>query len=84
MTGGSKGLRTKVIENKYSLRSVLNCDIYFDDVFVPDNNKLTKATDFVTGANVVLEKSRLSVAWIEAGIAAGAYEAALKYCLKRK
>ena len=63
---------------------VQNANISYKEVFVPNNMKLTHATDFSTGTNVVLEKSRLSVAWVEAGIAAGAYEAALKYCLTRK
>ena len=54
------------------------------DVFVPDKNKLTKATDFRTGTNVILESSRLGVAWVAAGVGCGAYEAALKYCLNRK
>ena len=40
------------------------------DVFVPDHNKLTYATNFATGTNVVLESSRLHVAWIAAGTAA--------------
>jgi len=63
---------------------VQNADIFYDDVFVPDHNKLAHANDFSTGTNLILEASRLSVAWVEAGIAAGAYEAALKYCLERK
>lgn len=54
------------------------------DVFVPDSNRLAKAKDFATGTNAVLERSRLGIAWMSAGVAAGAYEAALKYCLKRK
>jgi len=33
---------------------------------------------------VILEKSRLGVAWNIAGIATGAFEAALKYALNRK
>ena len=57
--------------------------IRYDNVFVPENNRLAYAKDFATGTNVILEKSRLGIAWILAGIAAGAYEAALKYCLKR-
>jgi len=72
-----------VIENKFSMPCVHNADIYYDNVFVADHNRLTHAKDFATGTNVVLEKSRLGVAWIEAGIAAGAYEAALKYCITR-
>lgn len=81
MTKGSKGLKTSKMENKYSLRMVQNADIDMKDVFVPDHNKLTHSKDFSTGTNAVLESSRLSVAWIAAGIAAGAYESALKYCL---
>ena len=84
VTKGSKGLHTSKIENKFSMPMVHNANIQYDRVFVPDHNRLTHAKDFATGTNVVLEKSRLGVAWIEAGIAAGAYEAALRYCLERK
>lgn len=84
VTKGSKGLKTSKIENKYSLRIVQNADITLDNVFVPDNNKLTHAKDFATGTNVILESSRLCVAWMIVGNACGAYEAALKYCLQRK
>jgi len=33
---------------------------------------------------VILESSRLGVAWMICGLACGAYEAALKYTLNRK
>lgn len=72
------------MHNKYSLRIIQNSCFEFHDVFVPDRNKLTHATDFAKGTNVMLESSRLIVAWMIAGVAAGAYEAALDYCLKRK
>lgn len=81
VTKGSPGLKTSKIENKYALRIVQNADIDMKDVFVPDYNKLTKAKSFATSTNVVLESSRLAVAWMCAGLAAGAYEAAIKYCL---
>lgn len=80
---GSKGLTTKKIENKYALRIVQNADITLDNVFVPESNRLAKATDF-SSANKILEHSRIKVAWGAVGIAAGAYEAALKYTLQRK
>ena len=54
------------------------------NVFVPDKNKLTKATNFANGTNKILMSSRLGVAWMVAGVGCGAYEAALKYCLERK
>ena len=81
---GSKGLTTKKIENKYSLRMVQNADIYLENVFVPDHNKLAKATDFATGTNKILEHSRIKVCWGAVGCAAGAYEAALRFTMNRK
>ena len=53
-------------------------------MFVPDNNKLEYATNFFVSAYKCLEHSRLKVCWGAAGGAAGAYEAALHYALKRK
>lgn len=79
-----KGHSTQKIQNKYSLRAVQNAHITLKDVFVPDANKLAKATNFTQGLNAVLETSRLAIAWVACGVAAGAYEAALKYCLERK
>jgi len=63
---------------------VPNADITLKDVFVPDFNRLEKARDFTTGTNKILESSRLAIAWAAAGVAAGAYEACLKYTLLRK
>ena len=51
---------------------------------MPTHNKLTKSKDFARGTNAILEASRLGVAWMIVGVAVGAYEAALKYTLKRK
>ena len=45
--------------------------------------RLAKATNFVTGTHMILEFSRLMVGFMAAGMASGAYEAALKYCLQR-
>ena len=84
VTKGSKGLKTVKIERKYSLRMVQNADIYLDNVFVPDNNRLTYGKDFQSGTAAMLESSRLIVAWMIVGVATGAYEQALRYCLQRK
>lgn len=80
---GTPGFEPKKMEGKWSLRMTQNADITLKDAFVPDNNKLTKAKDFASGTNAVLETSRLVVAWMACGLAAGAYENALKYTLKR-
>lgn len=77
------GLVTKKIERKMALRAVQNADIYLDDVFVPDHERMELAQDFATGTKEVLMHSRIFVAWIATGIAAGATEAAMKYCAER-
>lgn len=76
---GSKGLTTKKIEDKWSLRMVQNADIDMQDVFVADNNRLAYALDFAKGTNNILKHSRIFVAWIATGAAAGAYEHAFRY-----
>lgn len=53
------------------------------DCFVPDRNKLVHATDFSTGTSRILEATRIMVSWAAIGVSAGAYEAALRYTLKR-
>lgn len=77
----SKGLTTTKMEGKMALRMVQNADIKLENVFVPDANKLEKALDFEKSLNQVLNESRLGVAWACAGVAIGAYERCLKYCL---
>jgi len=60
---GSKGLSTSKMERKYALRLVQNADITFENVFVPNKNKLANAISFERSANKVLNESRLSVAF---------------------
>ena len=55
----------------------------FDNVFVPDANRLAKADTFETGLNANLLASRLTITWIFAGAMAGAFEAAYKYSMQR-
>ena len=76
----SRGLTTGKIERKMSLRAVQNADIIIHDVFVPDNERFELANDFATGTKEVLQHSRIFVSWIATGMAAGACEAAFKYC----
>ena len=56
---GSEGLVTKKMEGKMSCRMTQNADIFMDNVFVPDNMRLTKAKDFQSGTNALLRTSRL-------------------------
>lgn len=50
---------------------------------MPDHNKIANAIDFERGTNRILEATRIGVGWEAAGVAAGAYENAVKYALSR-
>ena len=52
-------------------------------MFVPDGDRFEKAKDFASGTNEVLMHSRIFVAWLATGMAAGACEAAFKYTKER-
>jgi len=81
---GAKGLSTSKIYTKMALRIVQNANIELQDVFVPDDFKLAKVKNFETGARPILIKSRAVATFCVAGLAAGAYEEALRYTLERK
>ena len=78
VNGGSPGLKISKIENKTSLRVVQNCDILLEDVFVPDDDRLPGANSFQDLVKA-LSFSCVIVAWISIGIAAGVYDACLRY-----
>jgi len=81
---GMKGLKTEKIEGKFALRSVQNANIFMEDVFVPEENKLPGATKFSDGVAVILASSRIFVSWAATGVVSGAYDAAIKYVRERK
>ena len=81
---GTPGMTVKVIENKIAMRGVQNCDIEFNNCFVPASQRLEKVTSFKNGPGKVLFVSRLYAAWLPVGIAMGAYDKAHAYCCERK
>lgn len=76
------GFMATKIERKISLRIVQNADITLTDVRVPAANRLADANSFRDTARV-LRQTRAEVAWLAAGVALGAYEAALAYATER-
>ena len=78
------GIRVENINRKLGLRMVQNGHIYLKDVKVSINARLEKGRTFNTGANVVLEHSRISIPWIATGIMSGVYEASVKHLRERK
>ncbi|MGO2110112.1 MAG: acyl-CoA dehydrogenase family protein [Pseudoclavibacter sp.] len=72
------GYTATKIEHKVALRMVQNADITLENVRVPAANKLEGANSFKNTSSV-LRETRAEVAWLAAGVAAGAYEAAVRY-----
>lgn len=81
--GETEGVAIKDIWGKVGKRAVLNADIRLDEVFVPKENRLAFVKRFRDMAQV-LGVGRYGVAWEAAGVAAGAFELALKYTMARE
>ena len=81
--GQTEGLTITDIWGKVGKRAVLNADISLDNVYVPAENRLAYVNRFRDMARV-LGVGRYGVAWEAAGVAAGAFELALKYTKERE
>ena len=79
----TQGVAINDIWGKVGKRAVLNADVILEDVFVPRNNRLAYVNRFRDVARV-LGVGRYGVAWEAAGVAAGAFELALKYTKARE
>lgn len=80
---GNPGLQVEKMQDKMALRIVQNGLITLTHCEVTEADRLQNANSFKDTASV-LRMTRAAVAWQAAGCARGAYEAALKYTLKRK
>jgi len=79
----SPGLKAEVIKRKLALRMVQNMHLTFDNVFIPEANRLPKAVDFSSTSKVLMH-SRIYVAWIACGISIGVYDSVINYVNERK
>ncbi|WP_425955311.1 acyl-CoA dehydrogenase family protein [Xylanimonas sp. McL0601] len=76
------GYRATTIEGKVALRAIWQAHIVLDDVFVPADAALPKATSF-KATSQVLFATRLAVSWSAVGHAIACYEAAVAYAGQR-
>lgn len=81
---GAPGLEVIKMENKMSMCMMQMAELKLTNVFVPDKNKLEFSVDFVVDIRNFIMATKLNAVWVMAGIASGAYEAALRYALERK
>jgi glutaryl-CoA dehydrogenase len=76
------GLTAPKIEGKFSLRASITGEIIMDNVFVPNDNILPKATG-LSGPFGCLNKARYGIAWGALGAAEFCWHAARQYTLDR-
>ena len=76
------GYSVRKMEGKIAQRTLQNGHITLDHVRVTEKNRLQRANGFRDVARV-LGMTRVGVAWIAVGCAAGAYERALAYAQRR-
>lgn len=81
---GTPGFRPGRKENKLGMRASETTELIFEDVRIPDANRLGEVGDGFRQAMKVLDGGRISIAALSLGIAKGAYEACLRYAQERQ
>lgn len=80
---GTPGFTAGKKENKLGMRASETAEMIFDNCIIPDTNRLGEVGDGFRQAMKILDGGRISIAALSAGIAKGAYEAALQYAQER-
>jgi alkylation response protein AidB-like acyl-CoA dehydrogenase len=81
---GTKGFTAKSMHGKLMWRASDTCELYFEDVFVPDENLLGKQGDGSKQMLATLDRGKIGIAAMGVGCAQGAYEKALAYAKERR
>ena len=81
---GTPGLEARKQHGKLGMRASTTSDIYFDDVFVPEENLVAPAGAGFKVAMQILDASRPIIGAQAVGIAQGAFDLALKHVNQRK
>ena len=80
---GMAGLSAPVIHGKVGLRASITGDIVMDEVFVPTEKQLPKASG-LKGPFTCLNSARYGIAWGALGAAEACWHTARQYTLERK
>ena len=77
------GFSAPRVEHKMGIRGSPTAELHFDDVLVPEENRLGDEGDGFKIAMATLDRSRLGIAAQAVGIAQGALDAAVAYAADR-
>jgi alkylation response protein AidB-like acyl-CoA dehydrogenase len=81
---GTPGFSAGRKEDKLGMRASETTELIFENVRIPDSQRLGEVGDGFHQAMKVLDGGRISIAALSIGIAKGAFEAALKYSQERE
>ncbi|RJP61853.1 MAG: acyl-CoA dehydrogenase [Ignavibacteriales bacterium] len=79
---GSKGFTAPEMKGKHSLRASVTSELIFEDVFVPEKNRLPN-TSGLKSALMCLNQARYGIAWGVVGAMMACYDSALNYAKSR-
>ncbi len=80
---GMKGSSAPVMHGKLSLRASVTSELIFEDVRVPDENRLP-GVQSLRGPLSCLNEARYGIVWGVVGAARACFEAALEYAMTRE
>ena len=80
---GMKGFTAPEMKGKHSLRASVTSELIFDNVFLPEQNLLSK-TEGLKNALMCLNQARYGIAWGVVGAMMACYDSALNYSKSRK
>ena len=81
---GMKGFIQKEMIGKMSLRASLTGELFFEDVFIPDENLLPETKRGLGAALSCLSQARYGIAWGAMGAAEACFDLTREYLLERK
>lgn len=81
---GMQGFIQKEMTMKMSLRASLTGELYFDDVFIPEENMLPGTKKGLGAALGCLSQARFGIAWGVMGAAEACFDVTRDYLLERK
>ena len=81
---GAKGLQLGKKEDKLGMRGSITSAIHFQDLWVPDSDRVGAVGDGFAGTMKTLDAGRIAIGSLALGLAQGAFDASLAYAQERK
>jgi alkylation response protein AidB-like acyl-CoA dehydrogenase len=81
---GMKGFSQRPLHGKLGMRSSDTAELIFEDVFVPDENRVGEVDQGFVDTLRILDKGRITIGALSVGLGRGALEESIAYAKERK